>query len=205
MKRAMIVLNVVIPSLLMGEIAFVTTERGESFVVPFNEKNSEIALNDYEMKKHGQPLQHPRNYASEVSQSERSDIHYIMTTLANNSLISIAFHRSSLESAGDRIDHLHPLRFLMTVFTDEEMKVCMRNIRGRGWIWGDFVGGMKESLHAEANLGNMKKEFVDEFAKKIEVNPALLYPHIEKRDWDELVETLIQKVPRKGDFERYDS
>jgi len=67
-------------------------------------------------------------------------------------LISIAIAKGDLVAAGDRIDHVHPLRFLEAVFTDEELKVGIRNIRGKGWVWNHFVGGLKDSLSTEFNI-----------------------------------------------------
>jgi hypothetical protein len=197
---------VLLSSALMGsEVAVVTTDRGESFVVEFNDKTSEIVLEDFHLKRHGENLGRPRSYEKELTAAEKNDIHYIMTTLANSSLISIAIHRSSLESAGDRIDHIHPIKFLTHVFTNEELKVAMRNIRGRGWIWGDFSSGVKESLATEAALNNIKKEFIHDLAKKVELHSHVLIDPYQNNNWEELIETLITKVPRKGDYDRYDS
>lgn len=155
--------------------------------------------------KHGDFLGYPRNYHAPVTAGERADIHYIVTFLADKSLMTIAKHRSELEEAGDRINHLHPLRFLMTVFTDEKLKVAIRNIRSRGWVWDSFYGGLKESLITEASLQNLKPEQLQHFARTVDVSPSVLDPAIKKDDWDLFIDLLIKHVPRKGDHGRYDN
>ena len=182
-----------------------TTERGESFVVEFNDHNSEIAFEDLSLKRHGENVGHPRPYHKELADSEKNDIYYIMTTLGNSSLFTIALNRSNLESAGDRIDGVHPIRFLTHVFTNEELKVAIKNIRASGWIWGDFSSGLKKSLATEFSLNNLTKDHVVELSRKLELDVKLLLGPYQNNNWEEFIDTLIYKVPRKGDYERYDS
>ncbi|MCH9625114.1 MAG: hypothetical protein S4CHLAM123_02830 [Chlamydiales bacterium] len=146
----------------------------------------------------------PRDYFEEVLPSEKADIHFIVTSLANKSLIGIALIKSELEEAGNRIDHLHPLRFLMTVFTDEELKVGIRNIRSCTWVWNHFSGGLKECLSTEANIGNIQDCFVEHFAETVGVDLDYIFLAVQQRNWDVLIDALITHIPREGDQDRYD-
>lgn len=170
-----------------------------------NQPCAETVRWDWSLKKHGQYMGTPRDFDAPLTQDEQNDIRFIITFLANRSLISIAAHRLDLEEAGDRIDRVHPLKFLMYVFTDEELKVGIRNIRGKGWVWGDFVGGLKESLATEARIGNLQPHQMQEFARQVKVDHAHLAPYVDQRNWDEFIDTLIVKVPRAGDHGRFDS
>ncbi len=156
-------------------------------------------------KRHGQNLGFSRDYFAQLHPSEHNDIRFIITFLANKSLISIAGHRGALEEAGDRIDHIHPLRFLLTVFSDEELKVGIRNIRGKGWVWGDFVSGIKESLSTEMYNQNMTDAHVLDFASRLGIKAHLITPAVKAGQWDDFIDILITEIPRKGDFRRYDS
>lgn len=153
--------------------------------------------------KHGDSIGGPRNYAQEVTAAEREDIRFLMRTLANKSLISIACMQHELEMAGDRINHVHPLRFLMTIFTDEEMKAAIRNVRGRGWVWDHFIGGLRESLNAEACVGNMNDAILADFSQRVSLPLPRFAPYVQRRDWNGFVDTLIREIPRKGDHDRY--
>jgi hypothetical protein len=164
-------------------------------------------FNSLELNTRGQGgyLGYPRNYLADVSPEEKMAIRFIVTTLANKSLIAIALAKGDLEEAGDRIDHIHPLRFLMTVFTDEELKVGIRNIRGKGWVWNHFLGGLKEALSAETKIGNMKNEYIQNFSQVVKINTALIQPAISQQKWDDFVDLLITHIQRSGDHDRYDT
>lgn len=158
----------------------------------------------FTIQKQGEALGYPRNYENPVTADEKADIHFIVTSLATRSLISLAMAKDDLEKAGDRIDHVHPLRFLMTIFTDEELKAGMKKIRGKRWVWNRFTAGLKQSLVTESSINNIKDEHVTDFASQIELTTDIIYPTILKQRWDEFIDLLITHVPRKGDFDRYD-
>lgn len=160
---------------------------------------------DIEAGKQGGYLGFPRDFHAPVTPKEKSDIRFIVTSLADKSLVTIAFIKDDLEAAGDRIDHIHPLRFLSTIFTDEELKVGIRNIRGRGWIWNQFTSGLKESLETEMNIGNMGQEYLIHFANDVGLDVSRIYPTIAVQNWDGFIDTLIKEIPRLGDHDRYDA
>lgn len=146
----------------------------------------------------------PRDYFEPLSQQDRTDIYYILRTLANSTLIKIGGQKSSLKRAGDRIEHIHPLKFLQFVFSEEELKVCMRNVQGRSWVWKEFLEGLTTSLKNEASLNNISMQYVTDLAKKINVDVNLILPWIQNRRWEDLVNGLIQYVPRQSGPNRYD-
>jgi hypothetical protein len=214
-----------------GHAVYVNTEDGETFIMDVDPRESIGELQDkvvaitpkkragmlIEIPAEGKTgmgldartlggfLGHPRNYSVEVTPEEKADIRFIVNTLANKSLISIALVKGELESAGDRIDHLHPLRFLMTIFTDEEMKAGVRNIRGKGWMWNHFIGGVKESLATETRIGNVRAEQIHNFSQIVKINPNLIIPALSQQKWEEFVDLLITHIPRSGDHDRYDT
>lgn len=151
-------------------------------------------------------LGYPRNYSAEPTDVEKAHIHFIVTTLANRSLISLAFVQEELEARGDYIDHLHPFKFLQTVFTSEELKVGIKNICGKGWVWNRFIGGLKASLSTENSIGNITDEHIVDFCQKIGIHHNLILPVIRSSppDWDEFFHLLIKHVPRNDDGDRYD-
>ncbi len=152
----------------------------------------------------GRSLGYPRDYVHGVTPSELSDIRFIVKTLADKSLVTIAKERCSLEAAGERIDHVHPLNFLLMIFTDEELKVAIRNIRGNGWAWSNFVGGIKQTLTTESAINNVMPH-VQDFAHKLDISVQLILPSLRSHNWDLLVDQLIKYVPRKGNGGRYDN
>lgn len=145
----------------------------------------------------------PRSYAAGVAASEAADISYIVKTLANSSLPKIKSAESALKKAGDRIDPIHPLQFLGYVFTTEELKVAIRNLQGRSWVWSDFISGLTDTL-AEENGKNNIQPYLQDFANKINVNVNIIAPLQQAGKWDKFVTTLIDIVPRADGSGRYD-
>jgi hypothetical protein len=125
--------------------------------------------------------QHPiRDYLSPVTLQEKRDIAYIINTLGMSSLVTIATTQSSIKEAGDRIDHVHPLRFLISIFSDEKMKASISAMKGRRWVWGDFIQGLKESADCETSRGNMKPEFIQDFIIQLNLDPKEIAPLVNK-------------------------
>jgi hypothetical protein len=147
---------------------------------------------------------HWREYEIPVSKSEKKDLAYILKTLAYDSLISIAASRSSIKKAGERIDHFHPFRFLMTIFTDEELKACVHAIRDRGGLpLNGFMDGITGSLKEESSKKNVL-QYTSDFARKVKIDEALILPSLQQEKWKEFVNILIDKIPREIDPNRYD-
>lgn len=143
-----------------------------------------------------------RDYKATLKDSEREDIGYVVRTLSNHSLIKIATLSSSLKKTGDRIEHIHPFKFLECVFDDEELKVCLRNMQGRKWVWKEFVDGLVRSFSEESAHNNVKPH-LQAFVDHISIDAKLIQGAVQGRDWDELVSLLIRHVPRKGAVNRY--
>lgn len=145
-----------------------------------------------------------RLYSSPVTAEEKKDIRYLLTKMATSSWTQLLSSRSSMNKAGDRIDHVHPLRFLQCVFTDEELKGCLHSIRDRSLIWKNFFSGISESFQEESDRNNMKPEYVQDFAASLKINPALISGPIKSKKWLEFIDILLANLPRTGDPGRYD-
>lgn len=146
-----------------------------------------------------------RTYSKGYSEADKKEIRYIMKILATKSLASLWGYKSDLEKAGDKIDQVHPLRFLECIFTDEELKAYIHGIKKRGsWIWTEFFKGIKGSLHDEVNLDNLKDEYIIDFSHRVNIDVNDIYSFIQARMWDDFVKILIIKIPREGDSGRHD-
>lgn len=145
-----------------------------------------------------------RIYSAKLEASEREDIAYIVTNLGRSSLKKLLTLKSSLKKAGTRVDHVHPFKFISCIFLDEELKVSFLQIKERGgWVGKEFFNGMYDSLTEEAKLDNLEK-YIADFANQLHIDPALISKAINERDWKELINGLINALPRKGNPNRYD-
>lgn len=145
-----------------------------------------------------------RHYEKKVTKEEKEHLSFIIRSLGFKSLPKVWSDKSSLKHSGDKIDHLHPLRFLMCVFTDEELKAAMNNLKGRLFVWSEFKKGLYESLTEETKKDNMSLDYIEDFAKKIQIDSRMILRPIQNEHWDDLMQILIKNVPRAGDPKRYD-
>lgn len=144
-----------------------------------------------------------RDYSREVSEKEKKNISYIITTLGNKPLTRVWKEKSELKKVGDRINAIHPLRFLMCVFTDENLKVAMHNLKGRDWVWNEFKKGLYHSLDEETAAQNMHLEYIQHFSDTLLIQSSLILPAIQQGKWDDFIYLLLKYVPREGDPGRY--
>ncbi len=145
-----------------------------------------------------------RKYEYKVTDEEKEHVSFIICTLGFKSLPKVWSERSSLKHRGDKIDHLHPLRMLLCIFTDEEMKAAMGNLQGRSFVWSEFKKGLFDSLEGETKKGNMTPKYIEDFAKKVQIDSHLIIRTLEQERWDEFISLLIKHVPRAGNPKRYD-
>lgn len=132
-----------------------------------------------------------RNYNHMLTQQEKDDISYIVKTLAKHNILELFGHRSSLKKAGERVNHVHPFRFLECIFTDSDLKSCMNIIKGKSMVWSDFFKGLKKSLGQEAKNNNLTSTFIDDFAKRVNVKVGVISHLIQEKKWEDFVDALI--------------
>ena len=146
----------------------------------------------------------PRNYWNPVTPEEKKDVSLILKTLATVHPIKLLGHKKKLENAGDRVDHLHPFKWLMCILTDEELKVYVHTLEDqRGMAWKGFLNGTTKSLEQESSLGNLKPEYINDFSAQLKIDPNAIIPALKDRRWEKFVEIVIDIVPWEGGSDRY--
>lgn len=161
-----------------------------------------VANNSIVVKPLSKAQEIARNYNVAPTAQQKTDISYIVNTLSNASLLKVASAESSLKKAGERIDSVHPLQFLIYVFNQEELKVSMRNLQGRSWVWKEFLEGITKTLTKENAAGRVQP-YMQDFAKKVGLDVSVIKPSFQNGKWEKLIDILIKNVPRKGETGRY--
>lgn len=160
--------------------------------------------NSYYMKAAGTTVQTGRDYCALPTDEERDCISCIVTTLGNKSLAKIWKDKSYLKKLGDKVNNVHPLRFLSVIFTSEELTAAMKNLVSRDWIWSEFKNGLYESLTEEKNNHNLRMDQVFDFSAAVNIPHELLMHSVQQSDWDGLIQSIIQNIPSNGQSNRYD-
>jgi hypothetical protein len=136
------------------------------------------------------PMETP--YAELIcTDQDKTRIHEIVTTTAENSKLHLLFKQSYLKGLGSQIDHVHPLKFLSTIITDPHLKSCL------GYIWNDhfkkngFLDGLGPALTRESEKGKLQ-QYIAPFSAEVGVSPESLRPYFDVHDWENMVFFLIQ-------------
>lgn len=133
----------------------------------------------------------PRDYETRMTDSEKMDLHYILDTLANSSMMTIGFKKKYVEQASSRIAHIHPLRIMIEMLNDPINNVNLHRIRQRSMIWSALSEQYAETLDEENNLGNVMPHLFD-FCHELNIAPSYVQAAFEKAAWDEVFELLLE-------------
>ncbi len=148
-----------------------------------------------------------RDYYSSPTSKQKEDIAYIVNTLGMCSLIKIKKSEDKLKEAGDRVESVHPLRFLMTIFSNEETKAAIHAMDGRRWVWSKFTEGLKKSLAKETSAGNMKDEFIIDHAGIVGIQADILLKSSKEcqrqNEWGPFIDLHLKYCPRNENCDRY--
>lgn len=136
-----------------------------------------------------QPIK-PRDYYKPLNSNQLANLDYILYTLAECSLITIKFSEASLVQAGTTLDDIHPLRLIITVFTDPKRKQYIHKIYNRSAVWQDFSNLFKQSLEREAYFNN-NVPYADDFALTLGLSINQTRSLLKTRDWDNALLVLL--------------
>lgn len=131
-----------------------------------------------------------------ITEKEAKIIWNIIDTIANSNLIALGFKKGDLEEKGHKINHVHPLRFLGTVFSDPYLKSCMKEIRTSYFKWNGFFEGssgqgFSNRMDQEYKRNNLLP-YVAGFSQAVNANPDQIRVYIQKRDWEGFVKYLLK-------------
>lgn len=156
-----------------------------------------------------------RNYSASLKdEGEVKDIHFIITTMGKaTNRVQLLPKAGQLKAAGDRIINVHPLQYLKVVFTSEEMKVGISNMRKFDFVWKKFLDGdgsrkgIRQTLEEEYAKDNVTEDQLKDLASAIHIDPKLVgqvQNAFRNQQWEQFIDLLIKYVPRQGNTRKYD-
>lgn len=131
-------------------------------------------------------------YSLPISMLDRQNIGRLLTIMAENSVFKLLFEKKRLERIGHDINHVHPIRFIATLFSDFRLVTCLQRIKQSTFKWDGFVDGFSERLRQEVRAKNVNR-FVPGMAKILNVNAADVQAYINYDDFEGLMNYLIEK------------
>lgn len=115
----------------------------------------------------------------------------LITTMSQSNKFQLLFKQSHLKMIGAQINHVHPLKFISTIFSDPELKSLMPTIRDDSFKWSGLLDGLGPSLTREAIKGKLQL-YLNDFAEEVHLAPEAIRPYFESRDWDNFIRFLIE-------------
>lgn len=114
----------------------------------------------------------------------------IVTTIADTNKLSLLFKQTHLRELGAQINHVHPLKFLSTVFSNPHLKTCMFYIWNDSFKRSGFIDGLGPSLTRESDKGKLA-QYLPDFSKEVGASQKDMQVYVDQRDWDNFVVFLI--------------
>ena len=131
-------------------------------------------------------------FSLSITRRQKECLHKILYSLSEKNTASLLLNAFSLRSMGKEIDPIPPLDFLYYVYENKDLVGFIKNTRGRYFQWNAFISGFAE----KCNKHDIYKEIqyrLDDFAKAIDLDVEQLDPFVLKKDWQGLVDYLINK------------
>jgi len=135
-----------------------------------------------------------RDYWREPTVEELDGLHFLVNTLAEVPEVSLIFYMEDLEAAGKTIRTLHPLKLLREIFGDEELKMQIRLIQEKRWVWPDFASGIGEFLMEEAEVGNIDEEMILDFVEVVHIEYEKFVEVLAMGDGAAVIDVLVENV-----------
>jgi len=138
------------------------------------------------------------------SEEDKANIRELFTAMGEKGYLALLSDRTHMRLLGSQINHVHPLKLLSVLFTDQNLTQCVTiimddRLKRAGFFEGHSgSNGLASSLSRESDKGKVFP-FLNDFAKDIDVPVEELKPFCEKRDWEGLVQLVLWwKGPRTG-------
>ncbi len=134
-----------------------------------------------------------RSFQESVTDAEKEDIRYVLSSCANMSTFSLAMAQSEIKAALFRIQEIHPLTLLEEIFKNSLLTKDFIKIKSRGWIWNTLNAKLKEALALVADKGLLSKDIVVTFSKNLNLEEEAIISLLENKMWDDFLNILIKE------------
>lgn len=128
-----------------------------------------------------------------LTAEEKEKIGEILMTLAENNVFQLLFQKKRLERLGHEIHHVHPVRFMGTVFSDPRLVYCMRSIRRSSFKWDGFLDGFIERIQDEAKAGNLN-DYIPGLAEALHLKAQDLQYFVDQKNFEGLIVFLTENA-----------
>ena len=130
-------------------------------------------------------------YELSLSESASAKIYKLIHNMGTLSWPKLLWKKRDMEKLGDQIDHVHPLRFLGVIMSNDHLKDCMREVRDSPLKMNRFMNGLSEKLDKNFKHHNLLMH-IPGFAETVKKDPYRIEDLILKKKWRALVDYLLE-------------
>jgi hypothetical protein len=130
-------------------------------------------------------------YQLSLSQNASEKIHKLIHNMGTLSWPKLLWKKNEMEKLGEQVDHVHPLRFLGVIMSDDHLKDCMRNISDSPLKMNRFMNGLSEKLDKNFKKSNLLP-YVAGFAETVKKDPYRIEDLVIRKKWHALVDYLLE-------------
>ncbi len=127
-----------------------------------------------------------------MGEQEKKNLRFIYTTLANENIGGLYSCEKELESRGENVKKVHPLRTLGYIFTDDQLISAMEkfyNDNTKGIPRGIFIKKLTKNFERNADDLN---DYILGFAQHVDIKLTRLLPYFQDKNWAGLVKYLLE-------------
>jgi hypothetical protein len=125
------------------------------------------------------------------TEQDRANIYDIISTIAKNNKLTLLLKQGYLNSLGAQISHVHPLKFLSTIFTNPELAEGMQDVFEDYFKRSHFMGGLQPHLDREAAKDKLEI-FLPDFAAETQISLEKLRVCVREHNWEGIVRLLLR-------------
>lgn len=144
------------------------------------------------------PSQYHHFYALPISQTDQNNIYDLIKTMGSSGYWDLLKKKKKMEKLGDKVHHVHPLRFIGYIYSHPHLKEHMAKImddifKRRGFLNGHGKKeGFAQRMSKEMHHNNIM-HYLPGFSQSLGISESEISHFFHQHDWEGLLRHLIKK------------
>ncbi len=132
-------------------------------------------------------------YTLDISDVDKDNVTNLITKLADRNVFQLLRHKREMNRLGDKVNHLHPLRFIGYIFSRQDLTKNMWIVHQSGFKWRAFAEGFSGGMQVNAKKNNLLI-YVPGFCHETKADEQIITKLIEKQQWEAVLMYFIRNV-----------
>ncbi len=124
-----------------------------------------------------------------VTETEEKLIWELIDNLGNKGYLGLLGVKARMNEIEEKIKHIHPLRFLGSIYADPYLKECMPKAFKKSIVKNRFINELRDKFLIEFQYNNVYP-LIPGFCKKVGADPDEVSLFIQQHQWEKLLRYL---------------